>query len=142
MNNTQNETTPAPVAGSESKILICPECRRPAIEDHNSFRCDWCLRLWPKGFGYELYGPAPAAGSEPVACGDYWCLRPGKAPTLCMIREVCDETPDGDPLPKVAIRFLASGADFYFERWRELYANDARFVPALPPSHNQSGGGQ
>lgn len=86
--------------------------------------------------------PDPATGLEPVACGDYWCLRPGKVPALCMIREVFDETPSGEPLPKLAIRFLASGADFYLERWRELYAKDARFVPVQLPNTNQIGGGQ
>lgn len=64
MKTNKTTTSTAPAAGSEPKILICPECRRPAIEDHNSFRCDWCRRLWPKGFGHELYGPAPAAGSR------------------------------------------------------------------------------
>lgn len=41
-------------AGSAHR-LICPECKRPAIEDHNSFWCDHCRRLWPKGSGHELY---------------------------------------------------------------------------------------
>lgn len=77
---------------------------------------------------------AGAAGSAPLSCGDYWCLRPGKAPALCMIRRVYDENGDGELLETTAIRFLASGADFYFERWRELYAPDAQFVPVLPPN--------
>lgn len=75
-----------------------------------------------------------AAGSAGLTCGEFWCLRPGKAPAICLIREVQDETPAGEPLPKLAIRFLNSGADFYFDRWRELYAPDAAFVPVLPPN--------
>lgn len=38
-----------------SAVLVCPQCRRPAIEDHNSFRCDYCQLLWPTGAGHELY---------------------------------------------------------------------------------------
>lgn len=82
-----------------------------------------------------------STGSAVVPCGEFWCLRPGKAPALCMIRNVVDETPNGEPLPKLAIRFLASGADFYFERWRELYARDAQFVPVLPPNPSSSATG-
>ena len=77
---------------------------------------------------------ARRAGSAVHTCGEFWCLRPGKAPEICLIREVQDETPAGEPLPKLAIRFLNSGADFYFERWRELYAPDATFVPVPPPN--------
>lgn len=72
--------------------------------------------------------------SRGLPCGDYWCVRSGKAPALCMVRRVCDETPNGEPLERKAIRFLASGADFYFELWVQLYAPDARFVPVQPPT--------
>lgn len=77
---------------------------------------------------------AAASTGSVNLCGEFWCLRPGKAPEICLIRNVQDETPSGDPLPKVAIRFLNSGADFYFDMWFELYAPDARFVPVLPPN--------
>lgn len=79
-------------------------------------------------------GLSAPTGSAPVPYGEYWCVRPGKAPALCLIRRVQDETPSGEPLEKTAIRFLASGADFYFERWRELYATDAQFVPVPQPN--------
>ena len=50
------------------------------------------------------------AGSG-ITPGEYWCMRPLKAPALCLIREVCDEDASGNPLPRLAIRFLSSGAD-------------------------------
>lgn len=53
--STHPDATPALPGSTGSAVLVCPECRRPAIEDHNSFRCDFCRRLWPKGSGHELY---------------------------------------------------------------------------------------
>ena len=34
--------------------LFCPDCGREAMQDHNSFWCDHCEKLWPKGAGWEV----------------------------------------------------------------------------------------
>lgn len=66
MSTHTDESPRSPAStGSAHQVLICPECRRPAIEDHNSFWCDTCRRLWPKGAGHELYG---SEGNEPPCC--------------------------------------------------------------------------
>ena len=33
--------------------LYCPQCDALAHQDHNSFWCDGCAKLWPKGAGHE-----------------------------------------------------------------------------------------
>lgn len=39
----------------DNYVLVCPECQRECWEDHNSFGCNVCQRLWPKGAGHEQY---------------------------------------------------------------------------------------
>lgn len=34
--------------------LCCPDCGLPCDQDHNSFSCHNCEKLWPKGIGWEF----------------------------------------------------------------------------------------
>jgi tRNA(Ile2) C34 agmatinyltransferase TiaS len=47
-NQTQSAT---PIASHD---LFCPDCGREAEQDHNSFQCHRCEKLWPKGAGWEV----------------------------------------------------------------------------------------
>lgn len=50
-NQSTLEATKKAVA---SDALFCPDCGREATQDHNSFSCDHCEKLWPKGAGWEV----------------------------------------------------------------------------------------
>jgi hypothetical protein len=39
----------------DNYVLVCPECQGECLEGHNSFGCNRCQRLWPKGAGHEQY---------------------------------------------------------------------------------------
>lgn len=76
MNTPQAQPALAASAGSAHQVLICPECRRPATEDHNSFWCDPCRRLWPKGAGHELYCSATPSRQSVQLVRDWLWLSP------------------------------------------------------------------
>jgi len=40
-------------ADSTETVIHCPDCGRVCTQDHNSFSCHYCQKLWPKGFGWE-----------------------------------------------------------------------------------------
>lgn len=48
------ETQEAAKSGLSSHALFCPDCGREAEQDHNSFQCHRCEKLWPKGAGWEV----------------------------------------------------------------------------------------
>jgi len=66
--------------------LFCLECGMECKQDHNSFWCDYCERLWPKGVGsdhqdvidgvWEMEGRERREANKRLTCG---CGADGKA---------------------------------------------------------------
>lgn len=52
------EPQEAAESGLSSHALFCPDCGREAEQDHNSFQCHRCKKLWPKGAGWEVRSTA------------------------------------------------------------------------------------
>jgi len=55
---SKQSTLEGPKRAVVSDALFCLECGREATQDHNSFSCDHCERLWPKNAGWEVRSAA------------------------------------------------------------------------------------